>query len=63
MNFLLAFSVFESGYIFTCFWHGGLFAAILQFLMDWGPCLFRCLAFVDFGLFLEYLDFSLNSIK
>ena len=54
---------FESGVNFACFKHGGFFVLILQFLMGWGPCFFRFFGFVDFGLFLEYLDFSVNTIK
>ena len=67
MNFPLVFSMvifsFVSGGVFTCLKHGVIFVAILRFLMGWGPCFFRFLGFVDFGLFLEYLDFSVNTIK
>ena len=70
MNFQLAFSAmiclgyyFESGVTFACFKHGGFSVVILQFLMGWDPGFFRFLDFVYFGLFLEYLDFSLNTIK
>ena len=54
---------FMSGAVFACFWHGGLFAEISRFLMGWGPAFFSFLDFADFGVFLDILDFSLNSIK
>ena len=63
MNFHLTFSMvicFVSGGVFACLKHGVIFAVILHFLMGWGPCFFR---FVDFGVFLDFLDFSLNLIK
>ena len=70
MNFSLAFSAmiclgyyFVSGVDFACLKHGVIFAVILHFLMGWGSCFFRFLGFVDFGLFLKYLDFSVNTIK
>ena len=52
-----------SGGVFACFHCGVFFAEISRFLMGWGPAFFSFLDFADFGVFLDILDFSLNSIK